>query len=402
MMWQSLMLGLMRRAVTEGRLTVTLPDGAVHAFGNGSAAAPHVAVRITDPDLPRKLALNPDLALGEAYMDGRLIVEDDDIEGLLRLAARAWHGGRLPLINRLHNRARVALRRGLQWNPLRRSRKNAAHHYDLSAEFYGLFLDENRQYTCAYWREPDMTLEQAQTAKMEHIAAKLLLKPGMRVLDIGSGFGTLALHLARHHGVHVTGVTLSQTQIDAARTAAHAQGLSDRVTFRFQDYRQVTERFDRIVSVGMMEHVGVPQYGRYFGQVSRCLADDGVALIHTIGRWDRPAVLAPWFDKYIFPGGYSPALSEVMPAVQTHGLILSDVEVWRGHYERTLHEWRRRFEANLPQVVAMYDERLARMWRYYLIGAELSFTEATNVVFQLQLAKHRLTVPMTRDYLYRE
>ncbi|MFT4151286.1 MAG: cyclopropane-fatty-acyl-phospholipid synthase family protein [Paracoccaceae bacterium] len=400
-MWEGLMLGLMRKAVTDGRLTVTMPDGQVHVFGDGTGDAPQVAIRITDPDLPRKLALNPDLALGEAYMDGRLIIENEDVVGLMQLAARAVDHHRLPLLNRLHERGREVFRRALQWNPVGRSRRNVAHHYDLSEEFYTLFLDENRQYTCAYWREDGMTLEQAQLAKMDHIARKLLLKPGMTVLDIGSGFGTLAIHLARNYGVNVTGVTLSQTQIDAARARAHAEGLSDRVTFRFQDYREVPETFDRIVSVGMMEHVGVPQYGKYFGQISRRLAAEGVALIHTIGRSSPPTVLSPWFNKYIFPGGYSPALSEVMPSVQKNGLVLADCEVWRGHYERTLREWRRRFEANLPRVRQVYDERLVRMWRYYLIGAELSFTEYHNVVFQLQLSKQPLSVPMTRDYLYR-
>lgn len=399
-MWEGLMLGLMRKAVTEGRLTLTMPDGRTHVFGPGGGDAPQVAVRITDPDLPRRLVLNPDLALGEAYMDGRLIVTDGDLEGLMRLAARAVQNGHLPLANRLYDRLRTGVRRVVQRNGLGRSQRNVAHHYDLSEEFYTLFLDDNRQYTCAYWRAPQMTLEEAQRAKMDHIARKLLLQPGMRVLDIGSGFGTLALHLARHYGARVTGVTLSQTQIASARARAHAEGLADRVEFRLQDYREVTEGFDRIVSVGMMEHVGVAHYGEYFCQISRRLAADGVALIHTIGRSDGPSTLSPWFDKYVFPGGYSPALSEVMPAVQAAGLVLADAEVWRGHYERTLREWRRRFEANADRARALYDDRLVRMWRYYLIGAELSFTEYTNVVFQLQLSRQALTVPATRDYLY--
>ncbi len=399
-MWEGLVLGLLRRAVRQGRLTVTMPDGKVHTLGDGSGEAPQVAIALTDPDLPRKLVLNPDLALGEAYMDGRLTIENDDLYGLLVLGARAVDRHDLPWINRAHERLREIFRRLMQWNALGRSRRNVAHHYDLSEEFYTLFLDQHRQYTCAYWREPEYTLEQAQLAKMNHIARKLMIRPGMRVLDIGSGFGTLAIHLAKHYGARVTGVTLSQTQIEAARARAAAEGLSDRVEFRFQDYREVTDSFDRIVSVGMMEHVGVPHYASYFGQISDRLTEDGVALIHTIGRSDRPSTLSPWFNKYVFPGGYCPALSEVMPAVQNHGLVLADLEVWRGHYERTLREWRRRFEANLTRVREMYDERLVRMWRYYLIGAELSFTEFHNVVFQLQLSKRPQAVPMTRDYLY--
>lgn len=400
-MWERLLFGLLRKAVTEGRLTVTMPDGVEHGFGRGGANAPAVAVQIHDPDLARKLVLHPDMALGEAYMDGRLTITDDDLTGLLTLGARAMQRGRMPLLNRLGSGLRVAARRAMQWNPLGRSRRNVAHHYNLSEEFYTLFLDENRQYTCAYFRDEDMSLEQAQRAKMDHIARKLLLEPGMTVLDIGSGFGTLAIHLAQNYGVQVTGITLSETQLAAARARAAIAGVAGRVSFRLQDYREVKDSFDRIVSVGMMEHVGVPQYRRYFAQVSRRLTPNGLALIHTIGRSDGPSVLSPWFSKYIFPGGYSPALSEVMPAVQDSGLVLADAEVWRGHYERTLREWRKRFEANLPRILELYDDRLARMWRYYLVAAELSFTEYTNVVFQLQLARKPLAVPMTRDYLYR-
>lgn len=399
-MWEGLLLGLLRRAVTDGRLTVTMPDGQIHVFGRDEGDAPQVGIHLHDPSLPRKLVINPDLALGEAYMDGRLTIDGDDVPGLLTLGARAVERNRLPLTNRAHEHLRGIFRRMQQWNPLGRSRRNVAHHYDLSDEFYGLFLDDHRQYTCAYFRDPQMTLEQAQLAKMDHIARKLMIEPGMSVLDIGSGFGTLAIHLARHYGARVTGITLSETQIQSARARAAVEGLSGSVTFRLQDYRKVTDGFDRIVSVGMMEHVGVPQYRAYFRQISRLLTDQGVALIHTIGRSDKPSTLSPWFNKYVFPGGYTPALSEVMPAVEGQGLVLADLEVWRGHYERTLREWRRRFEGNRARVAEMYDERLVRMWRYYLVGAELSFTEFQNVVFQLQLSKRPLTVPMTRDYLY--
>ena len=401
-MWEKLLLALARKAVVDGRLTLTLPDGSVHAIGGRSAVAdcPAIGVTLHDASLPRRLVLNPELALGEAYADGTLTIADDDLPGLLTMAARAVEQGRMPLANRLAARGRMALRRLAQWNPRRRSRRSIARHYDLSERFYGLFLDESRQYTCAYYRQPDMTLEAAQLAKMDHIARKLLLKPGMSVLDIGSGFGSLAIHLAQNYGVKVTGITLSETQLADSRARAAVAGVAGRATFRLQDYREVTETFDRVVSVGMMEHVGLPQYRRYFRQIHDRLADDGVALIHTIGRSDRPAALSPWFNRYVFPRGYCPALSEVMPHLQNSGLILADCEVWRGHYERTLREWRRRFEANLPQVHKMYDERLGRLWRYYLVGSEVSFTEYHNVVFQMQLSKQRLSVPMTRDYLY--
>ena len=399
-MWEGLLLGLLRRAVTDGALTVTMPDGRVHNFGDKTAGGPVVALRLHDPDLPRRLVLNPDLALGEAYMNGQLSIAGDDLPGLLTLGARAVKSGRMPLIDRTHARFRQHMRRLLQRNPLGRARRNVAHHYDLSEEFYDLFLDDYRQYTCAYFRLPDMTLEEAQYAKMEHIARKLLIEPGMRILDIGSGFGTLAIHLARHHGARVTGVTLSQTQIASARARVAAEGLADHVRFELCDYREIREGYDRIVSVGMMEHVGLPQYRAYFGQISRLLGDQGVALIHTIGRSGRPSTLTPWFDRYIFPGGYNPALSEIMAPLQAQGLVLGDLEVWRGHYERTLREWRRRFEARIERAVELYDARLARMWRYYLVGAEVAFREYDNVVFQLQLSKQPLTLPMTRDYLY--
>ena len=266
---------------------------------------------------------------------------------------------------------------------------------------YELFLDVDRQYSCAYFARPDMTLEEAQAAKKAHIAAKLCLKPGMRVLDIGCGWGGLALSLARDHGARVLGVTLSQEQHRVATERAQAAGLADRVTFRLMDYRDVTERFDRVVSVGMFEHVGVPHYRAYFEAVQARLGPQGVALIHTIGRSAPPGTTNPWIARYIFPGGYIPALSEMMAAVERTDLWPTDVEVWRLHYAETLRHWHDRFMANRDRAEALYDARFCRMWRFYLVASEMGFRVGRQCVFQLQLARDRAAVPLTRAYLNR-
>ena len=275
-----------------------------------------------------------------------------------------------------------------------------AHHYDLSGELYDLFLDADRQYSCAYFARPDMTLEEAQAAKKAHIAAKLLIEPGMRVLDIGCGWGGMGLTLARDFGAQVTGVTLSQEQHAIANQRAQKAGLADKARFHLMDYRDVKGQFDRIVSVGMFEHVGVPHYDAYFATVERLLAPDGIALIHTIGRAGPPGATSPWITKYIFPGGYCPAMSETMAAVERHKLVTTDVEVWRLHYAETLRIWRERFEANIESARALYDDRFCRMWRYYLIASELTFRLNNQVVFQFQLTPKQDAVPLTRDYLY--
>lgn len=396
-MWTGLLHKALTRAVRTGSLVLSYPDGQVQHYGHG---APQVVARLADPDLPRKLLLNPELALGEAYMHGQLQIEDDDLHGLLTLLIRSAETGALPRPLAMVRAARKGVKRLAQANRLGRSVQNVAHHYNIPDSFYRLFLEEDMQYTCAYYRSPDMDLEAAQAAKMDHIAAKLLLRPGVRVLDIGCGWGGLALRLAARHDVHVTGVTLSEVQLDAARQRAADMGLADKVTFRLQDYRAVPDRFDRVVSVGMMEHVGQPHYATYFKKIHDILQPDGLALIHFIGRSSPPSALSPWFQKYIFPGGYAPAFSEVIPAIEKSRLVLADLEVWRGHYERTLRDWQARFAANLPQVRAMFDETFVRMWRYYLVSAELSFTEMPQVLFQAQLTKARLGTPVTRDYLY--
>jgi cyclopropane-fatty-acyl-phospholipid synthase len=356
-------------------------------------------MRLHHRSLARKLLTNPDLVLGEAYVDGTLTVDGDNIYGLVELLLvnlnrqkGAWHYRSL-------SRLRRAGRGFAQFNPLGRARKNVAHHYDLSGKLYELFLDADRQYSCAYFEHPGDSLEKAQEAKKAHIAAKLLLEPGQSVLDIGCGWGGLALDLHRYHGARVTGVTLSEEQHKLARERAWAAKASEAVEFRLEDYRRVTGTFDRIVSVGMFEHVGIPHYQEFFGKIHDRLADDGAALIHTIGRVDGPGTNNAWFAKYIFPGGYSPALSEILPAIERAGLYVTDIEVLRLHYAQTLKAWRARFEANREQVREIYDERFCRMWKFYLVASELAFRRNGHVVFQIQLAKQQEAVPLTRDYI---
>nr|WP_306268717.1 cyclopropane-fatty-acyl-phospholipid synthase family protein [Pararhizobium sp. IMCC3301] len=376
---------------------VVLPEGASMRFGE-PAASP-VTVRLHAQSLPRKLLINPDLALGEAYMDGTLTVDEDDLYGLIRVLvvnlARhpdVWH-------YRWLGRLRWLYRGFAQFNPAERAQRNVAHHYDLSGALYDLFLDADRQYSCAYFRNPKDSLETAQENKKALIATKLLLQSGQRVLDIGSGWGGLGLYLAGEHGAEVTGVTLSREQHRIAEQRAEAAGLANLARFHLKDYRDVSGRFDRIVSVGMFEHVGVPHYKEFFDVLRERLSDDGVALLHTIGRADGPGATNPWIAKYIFPGGYSPALSEVLAVIEKSGLYVTDIEVWRLHYADTLRIWRERFEANLDEVREIYDERFCRMWRFYLIASEMAFRHNGHVVFQIQIAKKQDAVPLTRDYL---
>lgn len=395
-MWERALETFLRRLVREGTLDLTLPSGRALRVGSG---LPRIAVRLHDASLPRRICLAPELAVGEAYMDGTLTIEGDDLRGFLTIGVRNVRNG-LPLWQRPVRAVRDALRALKQINPAPRARRNVAHHYDLSGRLYDLFLDSDRQYSCAYFRDPRMTLDQAQEAKKRHIAGKLLLRPGLRVLDIGCGWGGMALTLARDYGVRVTGVTLSEEQLKVARERAEKAGLADRVEFRLLDYRKVEGPFDRIVSVGMFEHVGVPHYRTYFAKVRGLLAEDGVALIHTIGRAAPPSATSPWIDKYIFPGGYIPALSEVMRAVEKEDLVADDIEVWRLHYAETLKHWHDRFVARQDEARALYDDRFCRMWRYYLLASELTFRFNRQVVFQLQLSRTQEAVPLTRDYLY--
>ncbi|MGG7646023.1 class I SAM-dependent methyltransferase [Rhodovulum sp. YNF3179] len=398
-MWARLLDTLLSSLIRHGALVVETPDGHTHRYGEPDATP--VRIRIHDDETLRRLALRPELAVGEAYMDGRLTIEDDDLYGFLSVATRNTTAVQGPWFRHVAARLRDALRLFQQYNPMTRARQNVAHHYDLSGDLYELFLDADRQYSCAYFPTPETTLEDAQAAKKAHIARKLLIEPGHRVLDIGCGWGGMGLTLARDFGADVTGVTLSREQHQVAQARAAAEGLADRAEFRLQDYRDVTERFDRIVSVGMFEHVGVPHYREYFRHVREKLSEDGVALIHTIGRFTPPASTSPWIAKYIFPGGYIPAMSEVMAAVEKEDLIIADVEVLRLHYAETVRHWHDRFMANCDRVREIYDERFCRMWRFYLVASELSFREGVHCVFQFQLARRRDAVPLTRDYLYR-
>ena len=396
-MWARLLSIFLKRLIKKGALIVIYSDGRSMRYGDTTSSP--VTVRFHAQSLARKLLINPDLALGEAYMDGTLTVDEDDLYSLielliinLALQPDVWHYRWLTRLRWLH-------RRLAQSNPAERARRNVAHHYDLSGTLYDLFLDADRQYSCAYFRHPDDSLETAQENKKAIIADKLLLKPGQQVLDIGCGWGGLGLHLSRNHGVKVTGVTLSQEQHKIAEERAQAEGLGNRARFHLQDYREVAGTFDRIVSVGMFEHVGVPHYQEFFSTLRDRLADDGVALLHTIGRADGPGATNPWIAKYIFPGGYSPALSEVVATAERSGLYVTDVEVLRLHYAETLKAWRDRFETNLDRVREIYDERFCRMWRFYLIASELAFRRNGHVVFQIQLARKQDAVPLTRDYL---
>jgi cyclopropane-fatty-acyl-phospholipid synthase len=397
-MWTRLLKTLLRAVVRHGILDVQFPDGTQARFGDGTGRP--VRVTLHDPRLPGRIVRSPDMALGDGYMEQAYTIADDDLPGFLALLLSNAAQGRADWWRYPLERLQRVWRTLDQITPAPRAKANVAHHYDLSGALYDLFLDADRQYSCAYFKSPNDTLEQAQAQKKAHIAGKLLLKPGMRVLDIGCGWGGMAITLARDHGVHVTGVTLSEEQHRVATARVAAAGLSDRIDIRLIDYRAVTGPFDRIVSVGMFEHVGRPHYAAYFAQVQALLAPGGVALIHTIGRAGRPSITSPWITKHIFPGGYCPALSEVMPAIQNTGLWTTDIEVWRLHYAETLRHWRLRFEANIDAATALYDARFCRMWRYYLAASEMTFRHHRQCVFQLQIARAQDAVPLTRDYLY--
>jgi cyclopropane-fatty-acyl-phospholipid synthase len=388
---------LLGQLVRRGNLSMIDADGRRHVFGDGTA--PAVTIRLHDRALHRRLFLRPGLAFGEAYMEGTLTVEEGSLFEMLSILMDNLQTAPKGLLTPLLGGIDRMLRRLQQYNPASRAQRNVAHHYDLSGGLYDQFLDDDRQYSCAYFQRPTDDLDTAQFNKKRHIAAKLLLEPGMRVLDIGSGWGGLALYLARTAGVEVTGLTLSIEQQKLATERARAAGLADRVRFLLKDYRAETGRYDRIVSVGMFEHVGVVHYGTFFDSLRDLLEPDGVALLHAIGRRDGPGGTNAWLRKYIFPGGYSPALSEVFPHIERSGLWPTDMEILRLHYALTLAQWRERFERNRAKVAALYDERFCRMWEFYLIGAELSFRVQEMFVFQIQLARSVGAVPITRDYM---
>ncbi len=390
---------MLSRFVRTGTLTVTGPDGA--AVVHRGAPGPQCSIRLTDPKLYRTLFLNPELKAGEAYMDGTLIIEQGSIRDLLMIfAANREHLREQPLQKAVRDTYKKLRKLGAR-NTLVKARNNVAHHYDLSNDLYERFLDDDLHYSCAYFATPEDTLETAQRQKLRHIAAKLDLKPGQRVLDIGCGWGGMAMYLAEVADVEVLGVTLSTEQQQLASARAKARGLQGRVRFELLDYRKAEGPFDRIVSVGMFEHVGVTQHAEYFAQVKHLLAADGVALIHTIGRMGGPGAVSPWFRKYIFPGAHVPAVSEFAAAAESAKLWITDIEILRRHYAETLLHWERRFQAERAHIEQLFDARFCRMWEFYLIAGEIGFRYGKQMVIQMQLAKSIDTLPITRDYLHR-
>jgi cyclopropane-fatty-acyl-phospholipid synthase len=386
-----------RRVITVGRLRIIDAGGALHTFEGLPGGC--VTIRLHDFALHWKLVVRPRLYLPEAYMDGTLTIEEGGLLDLVDLLAANLEALPHGLLAYLLNGYNTALRRIHQYNPVPRARQNAAHHYDLSDELYELFLDRDRQYSCAYFQHGTEDLDTAQLAKKRHISAKLLIRPGQRVLDIGSGWGGLALYLAGECGADVTGLTLSVEQHKVALRRAAAAGLADRVRFYLRDYREESGSYDRIVSVGMFEHVGINHFAAFFAKMKSLLAPDGIALLHSIGRMGGPASSNPWTNKYIFPGHYVPALSEVVPVAERLGLWITDIEILRLHYAETLKAWRLRFERNRDRARAIYDERFCRMWEMYLTGSEIGFRRQGFMVFQMQLAKAVDAVPLTRDYM---
>ncbi len=388
---------LLARGIKRGCITLIDHTGRRQAFGHGE---PKVTLRLADRATDWALCFNPWLKVGEAYMDGKLIIEEGTLYDLVDIGMANTNAIESARWQRVIAGFHTLARWWHQHNPVGLARQHVAHHYDLSRRLFELFLDESMQYSCAYFLNPTMSLAEAQIAKMRHIASKLVLQPGQRVLDIGCGWGGLGIFLAKHCGVEVVGVTLSKEQHELATQRAKEAGVEKQVTFKLQDYRLESDTYDRIVSVGMFEHVGVKHYGEFFGAVERLLKPTGVALLHAIGRRDGPGFTNPWLRKYIFPGGYSPALSEVVPFVEKTSMWITDIEVLRLHYAETLRCWRQNFERHRAEITRIYDERFCRMWEFYLIGSELSFRHSFNMVWQMQMARDIEAVPLTRDYMF--
>ena len=393
--WLQRILG---KLVRKG--TVTISTGPGRSFELGDGTGEPIEVAFKSPFALLTVMANPELKLGESYMDGSMRFERGNIADFLDLVLSQAHDKPPLAIGLLINAYHYVIRRIVQFNPRGRAKRNVARHYDLDGRLYSLFLDSDQQYSCAYFEQPDLSLDDAQLAKKRHITAKLLLdRPGLSILDIGSGWGGLGLYLGEVTGARVLGVTLSEEQLTRATTRAIEKKLDPRVEFRLEDYRDVGGRFDRIVSVGMLEHVGVTHYDRFFRKIRNLLTEDGVALIHSIGRSGPPTATATFISKYIFPGGYIPALSEVLPAIQRSGLVATDIEILRLHYADTLKAWRARFIARHDEVLAIYGERFFRMWEYYLAASEMSFRHRGLMIFQVQLARRQDAVPLTRDYI---
>jgi cyclopropane-fatty-acyl-phospholipid synthase len=385
----------LRQFIRRGAITFTTASGNQFSCGDGTGRPVHVRFLTTDAE--RRVLLNPELALGEIYMEGSFVVDNGDIADTLAILMDQPEI--LPRWAKLQWWLRYLVRHVRQFNPRSRSKDNVAHHYDLDGRLYSLFLDADKQYSCGYFETPDATLDDAQLAKKRHLAAKLLIQRGHNVLDIGSGWGGLGLYLAEMTRAKVTGITLSTEQLQTSNARAAEKNLTQSAKFFLEDYRDIPGPFDRIVSVGMFEHVGVDFYDTYFQRCAELLADDGVMLLHSIGRTEGPDVTNPWIAKYIFPGGYIPALSEVLPAIERAGLLVCDVEILRLHYAETLKAWRERFMARREEAVRLYDERFARMWEFYLACSEMAFRKQNLMNFQIQLTKRQGVVPMTRDYI---
>jgi len=359
-----------------------------------------IKLRLLDKSLHYKLLLLPDLYFGEAYSNGSLVIENGTLTEFLEIAFKNIGRNETNSFAKIIKKIRGTYRYVTNFNLISNSKRNVAHHYDISEKLYDLFLDKNRQYSCAYFKNENDSLETAQNNKIEHIIKKLNLKPNQKVLDIGSGWGTLAIEIAKKSRCEILGVTLSENQLEYSNKKVKELNLENQVKFKLMDYRELDEKFDRIVSVGMFEHVGRKFYKTYFNTVSKLLNEDGVALIHTIGSIEPPRDPHPWISKYIFPGGYTPSLSEVVGPIEKSGLIISDMEVLRMHYSHTLRHWKERFLGRKEEVLTMFDEKFFRMWEFYLAGCEMAFKWGDQVVFQFQLSKKLMSTPNTRDYIY--
>ncbi|MCX8996341.1 cyclopropane-fatty-acyl-phospholipid synthase family protein [Rhizobiaceae bacterium BDR2-2] len=389
---------LLHKIIATGSLRLTDHSGATETYGDGSGKA--VAIRFTDEEAEEAVANDPLLKLGEMYMDGRMVLEEGDIYDFLALVKENTRSEALTWKMVGLTVARIAAAQVRSRLPVNHNRRNVAHHYDLNARLFDLFLDRDWQYSCAYFNPPGISLDEAQQAKKRHIASKLLLEPGQKVLEIGSGWGGMAMYLAEAAAVDVTGITLSEEQLRVSRNRAEKRALADTVRFKLQDYRYLPpQKYDRIVSVGMFEHVGIGNYGRFFGKVAEVLDDNGVMLLHSIGRPKPSYVTNPFIEKYIFPGGYIPAVGEVLPAIEKADLLIRDVEILPLHYGHTLRHWRERFVARKEEAVALYDERFFRMWEFYLAGSEMAFTHEELFIFQIQIARNQNVVPDNRDYI---
>ena len=393
-----MLFSVLKKLNFDGTLEIIDSNDKTHKFGNSN---PHVSIRLKNKSIERKLFLNPNLHIGEAYMNEELVVEKGTIEDFLNLITNCYDDF---ISNnkfyKFYEYLSSIFMPFQQINQLVNSKKNVAHHYDINEDLYKLFLDQDMQYSCAYFHNPNMSLDQAQKDKKQHIIKKLQITENMDVLDIGCGWGGMAIEIAKSTGAKVKGITLSENQFKTASERAQKEGLADKVSFALQDYRNETEKYDRIVSVGMFEHVGVKYFKTYLSKANDILKENGVFLLHTIGQRGKPTATSPWIRKYIFPGGYIPSLSEVMNATQKLNINVTDVEVLRLHYAHTLSKWYQNVIENKDKIIKMFDQRFFRMWEFYLLASKYSFVNMGNVVFQIQIAKNINNLPLTRNYIY--